>query len=211
MNLTKEKQLYSNKKYILRFRGNVFHLRLSFLRVLSAADMLGDREIGEIRRINAALMKLLMPVSYVFAYLRPPEYKAGLLAEILNILSQGDGDNSESILSFTQDKALIYSAFRSAYDIDLSREDIAWHIFLWLLSGLPEQTRLFRVMAVRAAEIPPPDSYNKEERERLIALKNAFSLKKGDCRGNNHENYENGLEKLFSALCGISAADKRKE
>lgn len=52
-------------------------------------------------------------------------------------------------IDLVEDGELIVAAFQQAYGIDLTATDMHWHRFKALLTGIPEDTRLAQVMAIR--------------------------------------------------------------
>ena len=84
--------------------------------------------------------------------------------------------SSEQLLSYSQDHALIVASFRQAYGMDI--EDIQrthWWEFQALLSGLPEDTRLSQVIALRGREIdpkaPPAEKMRLQKAKALVRIR----------------------------------------
>lgn len=86
---------------------------------------------------------------------------------------------TQRIVDFSQDAALIYAAFYQAYGIDLieQRGKLHWKKFVALFGGLPSDTRLSDVMRIRQTPIPAPTKHNRQEIDRLVRLKTAYALK----------------------------------
>lgn len=66
-----------------------------------------------------------------------------------NVCPKGGGGGGR-VFDYTIDSELLVAAFMQAYGIDLTTCDMHWHVFLALLRGLPEDTRLVQVMGYRA-------------------------------------------------------------
>lgn len=64
----------------------------------------------------------------------------------------GSEEQRDDILDYEIDAGLIYAAFIQQYGIDLSEQDIHWHKFQLLLSGITDETLLGKVMSYRAYE-----------------------------------------------------------
>lgn len=75
--------------------------------------------------------------------------------------------NGEVVIDYEIDADYIYSAFLQAYGIDLIDTDLHWHKFTALLSSLPENTFLYKIMEYR--------SYKGKERE-TKELKHIWAL-----------------------------------
>lgn len=61
-----------------------------------------------------------------------------------------DGGRGERTLDYWMDQDYIAGSFLHAYGIDLTRQDIHWHLFLALVRSLPEGTKMREVMGYRS-------------------------------------------------------------
>ncbi|MCL1948589.1 MAG: bacteriophage Gp15 family protein [Turicibacter sp.] len=79
--------------------------------------------------------------------------------------------------SLAHDGAFIYASFWQAYGLDLIEERgrLHWHQFTALLDGLPEGTKLNRVLDIRTRKMPKGKDA-AEERRRLKELQKIYAL-----------------------------------
>ncbi len=75
---------------------------------------------------------------------------------------------------FEYDGELILAAFRQQYGINLLKENLHWHEFLALLSGLTADTLFVRTVNVRSADLS--EIKDKEKRKKLLYLKRMCAL-----------------------------------
>ncbi len=61
------------------------------------------------------------------------------------------------------DENLIYCAFLQVYGIDLLEQDLHWWVFMELVDGLPDGTRLSEIMKLRGMEPPKLTKDNAEQ------------------------------------------------
>lgn len=102
-----------------------------------------------------------------------------LLQAVSSVLFQPSKGGGDKAFDFVQDSSLIYAAFMQAYGIDLIDQQgkMHWWKFSSLLNGLPSGTRFSEIVSIRMKPIPAPTKYNQGEREELMRLKSAYSLK----------------------------------
>lgn len=76
---------------------------------------------------------------------------------------EGSGDKT---LDLFDDGDYVYAAFMQAYRIDLvDIEELHWHKFMALLRGLPDETKLSKIMGYRSYKKPQKDGYEKAMKE----------------------------------------------
>ena len=75
--------------------------------------------------------------------------------------------------SYVTDGPAIVAAFQQAYCIDLTRARLHWWRFKALMSNLPEETQLVKIIGFRTADLT---QFQGEERERRAELKERFAL-----------------------------------
>lgn len=86
---------------------------------------------------------------------------------------QGDvaAQRPERSYDFAHDIALIYAAFRSAYDMDLAGvRDMHWWLFRALFDGLPPQTAIKTLMRARAEPLAKKSTPAQRKAKEAIAL-----------------------------------------
>lgn len=104
----------------------------------------------------------------------------------------------KKVFDFIQDSELIYAAFMQTYRIDLIDTPLHWWKFQALMSGLPSNTRFSEIIQIRTMEIPKPNKYNMEERQRIIRLKQEYALKVS--AEEREKNLQDGLKKMLAVL-----------
>lgn len=95
----------------------------------------------------------------------------------------GSSRTEELALDYVTDGPAIVAAFQQAYGIDLTRARLHWWRFKALMSNLPEETQLVKIIGFRTADLT---QFQGAERERRAELKERFALpaalRKGGCR-----------------------------
>ena len=85
-------------------------------------------------------------------------------------------DGSQNIVfDYREDSELIYSAFMQTYGIDLIEEQgkLHWLKFRAMLNGLPENTRLSKVIGYRGYD---PNNEKKSHKQQMLYLKRIHQL-----------------------------------
>lgn len=83
--------------------------------------------------------------------------------------------NKKKVYDFEFDDAFIYSAFVSAYNIDLNEIDyLHWWKFKALFNGLPSDCEFVKIMGYRSAE--PSEIKDNKERNRILKLQALYAL-----------------------------------
>ena len=85
----------------------------------------------------------------------------------------GSSRTEELALDYVTDGSAIVAAFQQAYGIDLTRARLHWWRFKALMSNLPEETQLAKIIGFRTAD---PAQFQGAERERRAELKERFAL-----------------------------------
>lgn len=88
-----------------------------------------------------------------------------------------NGNNSESLFSFVEDRDRIFSAFMVKYGINLNKSNMHFFEFLALFNDL-EKTAFKRVVDIRSTKPKDIKHYSKEYKAEVIRLKKTFALKK---------------------------------
>ena len=111
--------------------------------------------------------------------------KVPFMNELLNFYSNPNStprlsstESNDPVIDYVQDGEFIVSSFFQAYHIDLTRTDyMHWHLFKALLNGLPSNTYMKEIMAMR--------SYKKETKtyeQQQKYLKNIWALGNSESR-----------------------------
>lgn len=85
----------------------------------------------------------------------------------------GSSPTEELALDYVTDGPAIVAAFQQAYGIDLTRARLHWWRFKALMSNLPEETQLAKIIGFRTADLT---QFQGAERERRAELKERFAL-----------------------------------
>lgn len=184
--------------------GKRFRLNLAYDAVLSCIQAGRDPVLGDLDKLELCLA-ILVKNKRALRRLNPQD-KSELYEEIsskhLNVISRkAPGKQAQPVSDFVEDFDLIYSSFRFAYGMDLSRErgKLPWKEFCWLFEGLPPGCKMREVMEIRARKIPAPTKYNQEEIRQLTELKQYWTLP-----AFSTGNYQEQLESLFEALSRLA-------
>ena len=159
-------KLYESLPDSVIVSGRKIKLDLDFRNVLRMMDILQTDDLTSEAREWLALRCIC----------RHP--RKGMLEAVKNLLFvPGEHKARERVMDFVQDADLIRAAFEQAYGIDLTKDRIHWLRFLYLLAGLPDNTRFSEVISIRSRPIPEPTRYNQKEIQALIEAKTAVALK----------------------------------
>lgn len=85
-----------------------------------------------------------------------------------------EGSTRGPVYDYEHDAGYIYAAFRQAYHIDLTAENLHWWQFRALFQALPEDTMMMKIIGYRTAKVPPGAS--TEQRQRIEELKRLYAL-----------------------------------
>ena len=154
--------------------GRRLEIYTDTMTALQCLTMIDDEDIPEVIRVSCVIEATIKesgeitPSMYVDAFSAILRFLKGYRVE--------GRRSSEQLLSYSQDHALIVASFRQAYGMDI--EDIQrthWWEFQALLSGLPEDTRLSQVIALRGREIdpkaPPAEKMRLQKAKALVRIR----------------------------------------
>ena len=105
----------------------------------------------------------------------PPEEEVDAFKALVEFYTAGPQEVSDRPgSSRTEELALdSVTAFQQAYGIDLTTAKLHWWRFKALMSNLPEETQLVKIIGFRTADLT---QFQGEERERRAELKERFAL-----------------------------------
>lgn len=161
-------------KYI-DVNGKQYQIDTRTCKALQYYAIADEDEVPEMERITTIVENMMVYCGQLSPDEYIPAYKA--ISEWMKGFPTRAGKKSKTqLLSYTQDHALIVSAFRQAYGITLAElKMLHWWEFLALLGGLPAETRMSEVMQVRGMEInakdTPEQKRAKMEAKRAVAIK----------------------------------------
>lgn len=168
------------------YEGKEYALDLSYTAIFAVADLMKDEGLIDAVKLSGALEILVIG--------RHPE-DPGLLTAIYELLRDDrPRDSRPKVMDIEQDWHYICAAFQQAYGIDLYT-DKTMHIlrFRALLQGIPKSTKLAEIIGIRAAKLPAPNKYNREQIAELTRLKTLYAL-----RGST--SLQEGFAKLFAFM-----------
>lgn len=198
-------KLYDHLPDRVAVAGKVYRIRPAWDRMIEAFDVLSS-DWPDADKLDY--------VGWLLFYRRPKDTQAAVIAAMELLSKTGKrADDSPPVFDFEQDAEYIIAAFRQAYGIDLLknrsgprwkfwRRPLHWFEFLALLSGLPEDTRLHKIMAIRATPLPAATKYNREEVQRLVKQKAAFALKTTE--EERERRFAAGLMKLYKTMLSMA-------
>lgn len=199
MLLTKKPPLHSQFEY----KGVNFCIDLSFNNILSVFEILGDEDLSKIDKLYISLYyltgesgfksytddsnmitdesiksnsKLLNAIFEHYLKSDKADYVETDIAG--NPLPQVE--EKERNFSFIHDASFIYASFIQAYRINLyeQHDKMSWKEFMALFDGLPNDTKIMRVIEIRTAKIPTGKGTEEQAKE-LRKAKRFYALPKG--------------------------------
>lgn len=177
-------RLYDDFPDKIAYKGKIYSLNLVWCDVLKSIDIFDQDEISEEIKITVALDNLVIGKHPIDPH---------LLDAIFELIFPKKEDESEPVIDFEQDSALIFAAFWQTYHVNLRESTMHWREFTELLKGIPRETRLGEVIALRQMEIPEPTKHNAKERAELIRAKAKVAIK-------NKGNKEKALMGIYKML-----------
>ena len=109
-----------------------------------------------------------------------PEFKVKAIDRIVRdyISQEKKGSGGEKLYDFRADSSYIYSSFMLAYGLDLFSEHgrLPWWKFVSLFEGLPEDSKIKKVIEIRARPFPKSERNNQEMINQLAELKRVYAL-----------------------------------
>lgn len=168
---------YENKEY---------NINLAFDLVLDIFDVLKDDELRDHEKAEICLELLLA---------EPPEEN---LIELWNYIHENfieikakqaiqydlkgnpmplmEEEDSDPVIDIAQDAEYIYASFMQAYKINLFAEqgEMHWHEFKALLSGLPSNTIMQRIIQIRVWK--PSKHESQEYKDSMRKLQKIYAL-----------------------------------
>ena len=182
------------------FNGRRYRLNLAFDNVLRMLEMQKDGLFLPHERLSLSLEMLAGRQSARL----PLDAKEGLLnaivGQFINVYKRPRKPGAPRVLDFEQDAGMIYAAFRQAYGIDLLAElgRMDWRVFIALIYGLPEDTEIREIIAIRGREIPAPTKYNTKEIAALMEAKAYYALRVDP--EDAEEAFQAGIDRLAASL-----------
>jgi len=165
------------------FEDVEYEIDLSFDNVLDIYDVFDDAGLMEYEKGEICLALLLgegvEPTSdlwnYVYFEFIHVDDKQSIEYDRKGNPMPVQKENKKSI-DFSKDAEYIYASFRQAYNVNLHHEQgkLHWHEFKALLSGLPSDTVMQRIVQIRLWE--PSKGETGEYKQAMQQLQKAYSL-----------------------------------
>lgn len=185
--------MYSKPSDKLKYGGKVYRLTLSFDRVLCAIEAFRRGDLMEEHALDLSISLL------VRGKVRP-QAKAGLLSAIFKSIEDKKPESRKKTrcVDFVQDEKYIYASFMQAYGIDLYRTKPHWTEFVQLFEGLPSDTVIKQIMAIRDQDIPKATKDNGKHIRDLLEAKARYRLDIPE--EERKETFKSGLKDLAQFL-----------
>lgn len=191
----------------LDYNGQIVHVDLSFDNILRLFELFNDKNIQNAVKVDIACEMLISEYKLIEEadIHEKNELLLFILREYLYIdltaeQSEGkdQGNEQGQSFDFTKDAGIIYASFMSVYGIDLFEMQGKLHFlkFMELLKHIDDTSKLKEVIHIRTTPLPSPNKHNQAERERLMKLKEVYSLDDEL----TEEQQQEKLNKQFSAL-----------
>ena len=178
-----------------RTRPSVAHVRL-------AIDALGDDGLLQADRLRLAVWHL-----YRWPRPRPTQEAVDAAFKLLDEPPAYKPDPSvPQALSLEQDAAMIVTAFRQLYGIDLNKEaaTLDWRVFEALLGGITDGTRMGEIMGIRTMKLPRRTMQNGEYIRDIQKLKLIYRITKPTGKGMS---FEDGLRQMAVVLASMAGGE----
>ena len=179
--------LHKKPETELDIDGKIYPVNMSFNNVLTFFDITGETTRSEHDKVVSGLYQLLGvhldlgldELHEVFKYMIENFISEGSKAEIQFDLGGNPMPvpKQTPVQDLKHDAIYIYASFKQAYNINLFEEHdkLDWREFKALLSGLPEDTAMAKIIDIRKRSYPK-GKHSSEERRRLREAKRAYAL-----------------------------------
>lgn len=169
------------------FKGNTYDIDMAFDSVLDVFDVLHDKTLRDQEKaeINLAILlgvhlkgnEAVNLWNYIYENFIYTEKKKPIQYDLAgNPMPTPDDGEEESHIDIEQDAEYLYASFMQAYQIDLykSQGKMHWRKFQSLLSGLPDDTIMQKVIRIRrwkpSKGEPSKQVQEMERLQRIYAL-----------------------------------------
>lgn len=167
------------------YEGRNYEIDLAFDNVLDAFDVLGDQELREHEKADICLGLLLGDDcetsvelwNHVYERFIKIEKKQAIEYDLKgNPMPAPEDDDDRQLIDLEQDAEYIFASFQQAYGMNLHERQgkLHWHEFQALLSGLPSNTIMQRIIQIRMWK--PSKGESSEYRETMRKLQRAYAL-----------------------------------
>lgn len=190
----------------IKIDGTNYQLDLSFDNVLRWYDLMNDKLIDDIGKVEIAFDMFVVDCETDI------QTKLYTVQRIINeyvVGKQEPNDGSaqttdqKQYYSFDKDAEFIFASFLQEYGIDLLDQQgiMRWEKFVALLNGMRDKTKFRQIIGIRVAELPTgSDEYSVKERERLQELKQIYALDKNQ----SVEEQDAAMDGMFKSLVNMA-------
>ncbi len=157
--------------------GSSYQIYTNFRDWLKFFDLQEDAKISQRNKILLMFRwyKEIPPLEYAEEALNALIAFAVRDEKAVQNSKQNPVKSTSKILSWSYDAAYIYSAFLSAYQIDLLKvQEMHWHLFLNLFDALPEDMPIKQRMSYRAVNLSTVR--DKAERKRIRKIQEQIRI-----------------------------------
>lgn len=188
------------------FDGRRYRLNLAFDNVLRVIELQKDSLFLPHERLSLSLKMLVGKRAARLPLDAQGSLFNAIIEQFINSGKRPSRPGSLRVLDFEQDAPMIYAGFRQAYGIDLFREQgrMDWRTFMALFNGLPGDTHIRSVMAIRGREIPEPTKYNAKEISVLMEAKAYYAIHVSEDEA--EKAFQAGIDRLADTLVGRAKA-----
>ncbi|WP_168371033.1 Gp15 family bacteriophage protein [Sporolactobacillus laevolacticus] len=186
--------------------GVAYNLDLSFDNVLRWYDLMNDKSIDDIGKVEIAFDMFVVDCE---TDIKIKLYTVQRIIDEYVVGKQEPNDGSakppdqKQYYSFDKDAEFIFASFLQEYGIDLLDQQgiMRWEKFVALLNGMRDKTKFRQIIGIRAAELPTGnDEYSVKERERLQELKQIYALDKNQ----SVEEQDAAMDGMFKSLVNMA-------
>lgn len=169
------------------YNDKTYAIDLAFDNVLDVFDVLEDKSLRDYEKAEICLVLLLNEQfkgeeainlwNYIYEHLIKIESKQPIEYDLKgNPLPVLEDEEEMNVISLDRDAEYIYASFKQAYNMNLYEQQgkLHWHEFKALLSGLPSNTMMQRVINIRMWKPSKGDS--EEYKQSMRKLQRIYAL-----------------------------------
>lgn len=163
-----------------------YNIDLSFDTVLDTFDVINDEELRDSEKAEINLELLLGETiednqielwNYIYENFIKIKTRQAIQYDLKgNPMPQMEEDDDKPVIDIKQDAEYIYSSFMQAYKINLFQEQgkMHWHEFKALLTGLPPDTIMQRIIQIRVWK--PSKHESQEYKDSMRKMQKMYAL-----------------------------------
>lgn len=162
-----------------KYEGKIYHIEMSFDKILLLFEMFNDESISESEKPFLAMEMLIQEDLPCFeSFEQAFELFKYIMKEFLEVDLEVKAEQQPKIYDFQKDAGLIYASFFAVYKIDLFefKGKLHWKKFNALLANLDDESKFKQVVGYRTMKVPTGDSVSKEYREHVLKMKQIYAL-----------------------------------